>query len=538
MDLRNHRTAMNSYFNNKNIRQHLITAGLINHHDGILSPRSYEVVLGGRTKPKYTKRRSINSICNYVIEDEQKHHIFIRNVFNPDQHSRNRNSRTFISVSSSSPKRSPLRAKSAHHLPINEKKQVDRRSSIVKQLFDDDNCKVTMIYYGPEFNHNHHKNLYQSDGDEIVIVQQYSDDENCMVYKGCVKPNETFTFESYHHPNHTFTITLYINNFMDSQISVCCEYKYEQNARLDSKHSLFGIYDVQEGKPCRICQFQKEKKTLLTTPSNSSMKENKESSKYEQNHISVITDRYKNNHTTVSFDDKSYESDQEFVDERQNTYENVSRNSLNSSQDSRPSSPLEHEDTHYSSDDSSEVEENHHFLTSSSTVPSSQVTIAKNQVNHSSNTLEASNSTSIPIFSDENSSITVRRHSSSLSSTVFSNEDDESHLSKLSIKRINTKQQPSSSSSTDYKQRNNAKTTVNNVNESEDLQMLHRSIQRQPQQPKTLIPRSLTTQSNSHKRIEQQPQKFTDVLSQGESVFSDDVDQQTKRRVHYPSDET
>ncbi|CAF1543579.1 unnamed protein product, partial [Adineta steineri] len=40
------------------------------------------------------------------------------------------------------------------------------------QLFDDDNCKVTMIYYGPEFNHNHHKNLYQSDGDEIVIVQQ------------------------------------------------------------------------------------------------------------------------------------------------------------------------------------------------------------------------------------------------------------------------------------------------------------------------------------------------------------------------------
>ncbi|CAF4468963.1 unnamed protein product, partial [Adineta steineri] len=65
-----------------------------------------------------------------VIEDEQKHHIFIRNVFNPDQHSRNRNSRTFISVSSSSPKRSPLRAKSAHHLPINEKKQVDRRSSI------------------------------------------------------------------------------------------------------------------------------------------------------------------------------------------------------------------------------------------------------------------------------------------------------------------------------------------------------------------------------------------------------------------------
>jgi hypothetical protein len=125
-----------------------------------------------------------------------------------------------------------------------------------------------MTYYGPQLTLDLNSSCSHPKGDEIVVMQQFCGGKNLMVFKGLVKPSgksksllfylafkslssETFAFESRPHPHYPFALSLYINNSMDSRISVCCEYKYKNNVQLGCKHSSFGIYNIQKSKPCR-----------------------------------------------------------------------------------------------------------------------------------------------------------------------------------------------------------------------------------------------------------------------------------------------
>ncbi|CAF4582829.1 unnamed protein product [Rotaria sp. Silwood1] len=283
---------LNAYFNNKRIRRHLIKAGLINRHGDILPPSSYEVVLARQTKRREAKDKLSHMIANYVVEDEQKRQVFLRNQFefaikrarvqkirksrHPQQsmltslvhvtkRSRSRNART---PSPTGRKHSSVRAKSAGRPPINAKNQLVRRPTTAKHTSNNEYCEVTMIYYGPQTMIDYKKKWFQPNGDEIMIMQQHCGGENLIVFKGFVKPNEIFKFESRRHPEYPFAVALYINGLIDSRISVCCEYKHKHNVRLGSKYGLFGIYNVQKSQPCRSCRFEKRIKDVLPTPSN------------------------------------------------------------------------------------------------------------------------------------------------------------------------------------------------------------------------------------------------------------------------------
>ncbi|CAF0833286.1 unnamed protein product [Rotaria sordida] len=297
MDSRNYESLtdphLNAYFNNKRIRRHLIKAGLINRHGDILPPPSYEVALARRTKRREIKAKLSHMITNYIVEDEQKRQAFLRNQFDfaikrarvqkiresrhPQQRSmltislvhvtkrsRSRNART---PSSTGHKRSSVRAKSAGHPPINAKNQLVRRPTTAKNTSNNEYCEVTMIYYGPQIVIDCKNKWFQPNGDEIVVMQQHCGGENLIVFKGFVKPNQLFKFESRRHQDYPFAVALYINGLIDSRISVCCEYKHNRNIRLGSKYGLFGIYNVQKSQPCRSCRFEKRIKEILPTPS-------------------------------------------------------------------------------------------------------------------------------------------------------------------------------------------------------------------------------------------------------------------------------
>ncbi len=123
-----------------------------------------------------------------------------------------------------------------------------------------------MAYYGPQITLDLNRICFHPNGDEIVVMQQHCGGKNLVVFKGLVKPSgksksllfylifkssETFTFESHPHPDYPFALSLYINNSMDSRISVCCEYKYKNNLQSGRKHGSFGIFNIQKSKPCR-----------------------------------------------------------------------------------------------------------------------------------------------------------------------------------------------------------------------------------------------------------------------------------------------
>lgn len=46
-----------------------------------------------------------------------------------------------------------------------------------------------MIYYGPQTTMEYTRSWFESEGDEIVVMQQHCGGENIMVYKGPLKVN-------------------------------------------------------------------------------------------------------------------------------------------------------------------------------------------------------------------------------------------------------------------------------------------------------------------------------------------------------------
>ncbi|CAF2572349.1 unnamed protein product [Rotaria sp. Silwood2] len=116
-------------------------------------------------------------------------------------------------------------------------------------------CIVTMIYYGSHTNIPYERSFFQPEGDEIIIMQQHCGGENVIVYKGSLKPNKTFQFESQRHAEYPFALTFYVNGLIDNRLSICCEYRYKHNVRIGGKRGLFGIINVLKSKASNSPDF-------------------------------------------------------------------------------------------------------------------------------------------------------------------------------------------------------------------------------------------------------------------------------------------
>jgi len=45
------------------------------------------------------------------------------------------------------------------------------------------------MYYGPDLNIEYDRDLFEPDGDEILVLQQHCGGENFRVFKGFLKPD-------------------------------------------------------------------------------------------------------------------------------------------------------------------------------------------------------------------------------------------------------------------------------------------------------------------------------------------------------------
>ncbi|CAF0846625.1 unnamed protein product [Adineta ricciae] len=530
----------NPYFHDKRIRRNLIETGLINKRGNILPKTTYEIILAERVKPKHTKARPLINLTNYVIEDEKNHRFTVHKEPNTNtgrsrgwmstrsqqQHymlnistrnDGNRRNESVRPLTARSPKRSVGRMKSMHRSPTNVKTGLVQRSASTK-IPNDQYCRVTMIYYGSQLNHDRHR----SNDDEIIIMQQYSNEENLLVFKGFITPNEIFTFESCRHPDYPFVLSLYINSYIDSRISVCCENKYKDNVRLCGSRGSFGIYSVQKSKPCSRCIFEEYKKKVVSPSTNTTTHSRtrsvhktlspaskgnvrcllnsvgkEETSKSRRNYAPKKTTRRsktlgrksssspkrkKSNNLTsnsmITLETKlnSYNVDRQLHNSRKISYEN----SLNSREESRPSTPMIPNGYEYYRCSSqslySSAYGNNQQLTIQNRPFISPLDLSDNDEHHSINEgsfqndrhrnssrqstatspSNTSKSTSIPTFSYENDSITAKQYSLSPSSLLsLSNEEQNSNSSDTIGREDNNRQNvrlvslPSTQSSVD-----------------------------------------------------------------------------------------
>ncbi|CAF1007818.1 unnamed protein product [Rotaria sp. Silwood1] len=240
---------LQTLLNIKHIRQHLINVGLINKNGEIIYKDEYEHNPKHRSRRRHTSKKNVEKLCrrskspnNYSIDQQRR-------------------STTISRTRQRSMSPSPTRLSSSN--PSTRVKSVlVRRTVSPKQISSNDRCIVTMIYYGSQTNISYERNLFQSEGDEIIIMQQHCGGENIIVYKGSLKPNKTFQFESRRHINYPFALTFYVNGLIDNRLSICCEFRYKHNVRIGGKRGLFGIINVQKSKACRRCRTEQRMKKL------------------------------------------------------------------------------------------------------------------------------------------------------------------------------------------------------------------------------------------------------------------------------------
>ncbi|UJR14309.1 hypothetical protein I4U23_001304 [Adineta vaga] len=281
-DLRQTSAMFNKYFQDRRIRRYLISAGLINRHGDILPPSVEQIARARRVTQQQVADDYYNGRENEPSYDERNNRSRVN--FSPkrsrnqkdksskqtQQHGRGDSSSTRRSRSAVNKQRSTNRAKSAYQRSNDSIKSATSNPTRVKSPIKQ-RCRVSMIYYGPQNNFDYDNCWFKPDGDEILVSQQHCGGENLTVFRGHVKPNEIFTFESRRHQGYPFALALYVNGLVKSRISVCCEYKHKCNVPLDGKHGLFGIYNVQKVTPCLSCQYEREKKKSrkLNLPSTS-----------------------------------------------------------------------------------------------------------------------------------------------------------------------------------------------------------------------------------------------------------------------------
>ncbi|CAF1571184.1 unnamed protein product, partial [Rotaria sordida] len=120
-----------------------------------------------------------------------------------------------------------------------------------------------MKYFGEEINIDYDRSLFIPQDDEIIVMQQHCGGENLIVFKGLLKPNDDFSFESRRHQDYPFALAFYINGVINNRLSVCCEYRCKDDMRIGGKRGLFAIRNIEKCAPCRRCRFEQRMKKLM-----------------------------------------------------------------------------------------------------------------------------------------------------------------------------------------------------------------------------------------------------------------------------------
>ncbi|CAF0862501.1 unnamed protein product [Rotaria sordida] len=259
----------------KHIRQHLIDVGLINQHGEVILKDECEHAPKHRSRRRHTSKKNVEKFQKTSIHPSsttanRKHSI--ENTKNtrkcqrsksPNNYSIDRQCRntTISRTSKRSKSQSPTRLSSSNQ-STRVKSVLARRTISPKLNPISDRCIVTLIYYGSQTNIPYKRSLFQSEGDEIIVMQQHCGGENIIVYKGALKPNKTFQFESRRHIDYPFALTFYVNGLIDNRLSICCEFRYKHNVRIGGKRGLFGIINVQKSKACKRCRVEQRMKKL------------------------------------------------------------------------------------------------------------------------------------------------------------------------------------------------------------------------------------------------------------------------------------
>ncbi|CAF0988663.1 unnamed protein product [Adineta steineri] len=111
-----------------------------------------------------------------------------------------------------------------------------------------------MLYLGPPTIESNGPYRFKAHADEVLILQSYTTMGTKSVFKGCLKPNDEFTFKSSRLTDRHFAITIYINGIIDQRIFICCEYGFVNQSHFHTKRNSCQLQSITGGIPCEICQ--------------------------------------------------------------------------------------------------------------------------------------------------------------------------------------------------------------------------------------------------------------------------------------------
>ncbi|CAF0989080.1 unnamed protein product [Adineta steineri] len=111
-----------------------------------------------------------------------------------------------------------------------------------------------MLYLGPPTIESNGPYRFKAHADEVLILQSYTTMGTKSVFKGCLKPNDEFTFKSSRLTDRHFAITIHINGIIDQRIFICCEYGFVNQSHFHTKRNSCQLQSITGGIPCEICQ--------------------------------------------------------------------------------------------------------------------------------------------------------------------------------------------------------------------------------------------------------------------------------------------
>ncbi|CAF4363479.1 unnamed protein product [Rotaria socialis] len=144
--------------------------------------------------------------------------------------------------------------RSAKKSSMNKSKQRTASSDNTSVSIPDNSCAVTMMYLGPQMIKSNGPYKFKIHADEILILQAHTMTGTKSIFKGCLKPNDEFTFKSYRLIARHLAITIYINGIIDQHIFVCCEKGFVNQSHFQTRRSSCQLLSITGGIPCETCQ--------------------------------------------------------------------------------------------------------------------------------------------------------------------------------------------------------------------------------------------------------------------------------------------
>ncbi|CAF4930595.1 unnamed protein product [Rotaria sp. Silwood1] len=247
------------------IRKHLINVGLIDRHGDIIPKDEYR---------RHTRRQHTSNKKLYYPMVTSTIRRPKENISNTNEQERlqpiNYNSTDRKPKSTVMAQQKQITNKTLHSTSFSSSKQstwienVRIRQAVSPEIMPADNrCFITMRYFGDEINIDYNRSLFIPQDDEIIIMQQHCGGENLTIFKGLLKPNDDFSFESRRHTDYPFALAFYVNGIINNRLSVCCEYRCKNDMRIGGKRGLFAIRGIEKCAPCRRCRFEERMKKLM-----------------------------------------------------------------------------------------------------------------------------------------------------------------------------------------------------------------------------------------------------------------------------------